>query len=82
MYNFQAPGETKKETLSDDDIQAICEIYPTAKDPGTCSHVGSTSAGCHCSASGGRFDRPDVGFLLAGTTVLIMLRRRRTSPDA
>jgi hypothetical protein len=79
MYNFQDPGETKKETLSDDDIQAICEIYPTSKDPGTCDHVGTTSGGC-CSASGGPFDRPDVGFLLAGTTVLIMLRRRKTTP--
>jgi hypothetical protein len=82
MYNFQSPGETKKETLSDDDIQAICEIYPTAKDPGTCEHVGSTGGGGCCSASGGPLDRPDVGFLLAGTTVLIMLRRRKTSPDA
>jgi hypothetical protein len=80
MYNFQVPGETKKETLSDDDIQAICAIYPTAKDPGTCEHVGATASGGCCSASGGPFDRPDVGFLLAGTTVLIMLRRRKTTP--
>jgi hypothetical protein len=79
MYNFQDPGETKKETLSDDDIQAICDIYPTAKDPGTCAPVGSTSSGGCCSASGG-FDRPDVGLLLAGTTVLIVLRRRKATP--
>lgn len=84
MYNFQTPGETKKETLSDDDIQAMCDIYPIAKGPQACNHVAPTGsgAGCSCTASGGTFDRPDVGFLLAGTTVLIMLRRRRTSPDA
>ena len=36
MYNFQDCGETKKETLSHDDIDAICAIYPKADDPGTC----------------------------------------------
>ena len=37
MFNFQDCGETKKETLEPDDIDAICTIYPTAKDPGTCA---------------------------------------------
>jgi hypothetical protein len=78
MYNFAEPGETLKETLSDDDIAAICAIYPTADDPGSCEAVGSTSGGC-CSASG---DRPDVSFLLAGATLLLMMRRRKTSPNA
>jgi hypothetical protein len=50
MYPFQDCGETKKETLSDDDINAICTIYPQSKDPGTCEPVGSGSGGC-CSAS-------------------------------
>ena len=76
MYNFQSPGETSKETLSDDDIAAICAVYPTAKDPGTCVHVGSTGGGC-CSASR-LADRPGVSFLLAGT-VLLLMRRRKTS---
>jgi hypothetical protein len=78
MYNFQSPGETSKESLSDDDIAAICAIYPTANDPNTCDHVGSTGGGC-CSASG-LGDRPDVSFLLAGT-VLLLMRRRKTSPN-
>ena len=43
MYNFQTSGETKKESLSDDDIQAICDIYPTSKDPGACEPVARTS---------------------------------------
>lgn len=42
MYNYQSPGETKKETLSPDDIQAMCDIY-------------GSSGGC-CSASNGRPD--------------------------
>jgi hypothetical protein len=79
MYNFQDCGETKKEILSPDDIQAICEIYPTSKDPGTCDHVTTHSGGC-CSASGQ--DRPAASFLLAGSTVLILMRRRKPSRNA
>jgi hypothetical protein len=75
MYNFQDPDETKKETLSDDDIGAICEIYPTTKDPGTCAPVGSTSGGC-CSTSG-RNDRPLGTLALVGATVLTLFRRRK-----
>jgi hypothetical protein len=52
MYPFQDCGETKKETLSDDDINAICTIYPQSKDPGTCEPVGGGGGGC-CSASTG-----------------------------
>lgn len=73
MYNFQDPGETKKETLSDDDIAAICAIYPTSKDPGTCEPV-SQAGGC-CSAS----HRPDASLLLAGATLLLVLRRRKAA---
>ena len=80
MYNFQTPGEIKKESLAADDILGVCDIYPTAKTPQTCDHASpsSGSGGC-CSASG---PRPDVSFLLAGTTLLIVLRRRRTSRTA
>jgi hypothetical protein len=81
MYNFQDCGEIKKETLEPDDIAAICETYPTNKDPGTCGPVPPSTAGC-CSASGRGWDRPDVSLLLAGSTVLVLLRRRKTSRTA
>ena len=73
MYNFQDCGETKKETLEADDINAICTIYPTAKDPGSCEPV-PLPAGCGCqgSAPGG----PGAPALLLGF-VLLGLRRRR-----
>ncbi len=70
MYNFQDCGETKKETLEADDVNAICTIYPLAKDPHTCEPVGSGS-GCGCSSSG-----PTGPTLLLGL-VLLGLRRRR-----
>jgi len=93
MYNFQDCGETKKETLSSDDIQAMCEIYSVAKAPGTCNPVvgdgpggdgtvggdgppGTRGSGC-CSASGD--NRPDVTLLLAGATLLIVMRRRSSA---
>ena len=53
MYPFQDCGETKKETLEPDDIAAICTIYPTAKDPHTCSAVNAGGTGCN--SSGGPF---------------------------
>jgi hypothetical protein len=81
MYNFQDCGETKKESLSPDDITAICDIYPTNKDPGTCEHVKASSGGGCCSISGGGADRPVTSLLLAGSTVLILLRRRKPSPN-
>jgi len=76
MYPFQDPCETKKETLTDDDIQGICGTYPTAKDPRNCEAVPLSSAGC-CSTS----NRPEASFLLAGS-VLLLLRRRRSSRSA
>jgi hypothetical protein len=69
MYNFQDCGETKKETLSDDEIQSMCAIYPIAS-PLPCK-APSTGGGC-CSASG----RPEGAFLMTGAVVLLMRRRR------
>jgi MYXO-CTERM domain-containing protein len=71
MYPFQDCGETKKETLEPDDINGICTVYPTAKDPGTCSPVGSGGGGC-CSTS----DHPEAVLLLGGLTMLLLRRRR------
>jgi hypothetical protein len=80
MFNFQDPGETKKASLSDDDVAAVCRIYPQADDPGSCLHVGETS-GC-CSASGPS-KRPDLSLLLAGATAaFLLLRRRKAAPTA
>jgi hypothetical protein len=94
MYNFQDCSETKKETLSDDDIQAMCDIYPVARDPGTCQRVGaddpilsddvfggdspapSGGHGC-CDASAGA--RPDTSLVLAGATIILLMRRRRSA---
>jgi hypothetical protein len=90
MYNFQDCGETKKETLSADDIQALCDIYPIARDPGTCNRVGAddpiladvgadspgpSSGHAGCAASAGA--RPDASLIVAGATLALLMRRRR-----
>ncbi len=71
MYNFQDCGETKKETLEADDMNAICTIYPVANDPKTCARVGSGS-GC-CSAAGG-----GPGSIALAFVVGLFVGRRRS----
>jgi MYXO-CTERM domain-containing protein len=76
MYNFQDCGETKKESLEADDINGMCVVYPTAKDPGTCEPVGA-GAGC-CSAQ----SRPTGPFVLSVLVGLVLVRRRNWRPRA
>lgn len=75
MYNFQDCGETKKSTLSPDEVQSMCDIYPKSEDPGTCEPVGAATGGGCCSAAGD--DRPMGSLLLVGATVLLLVRRRK-----
>ncbi len=72
MYNYQDCGETKKSTLDPDDIAAICAIYPTAKDPGTCTHVDESSGGC-CEVGGS----PGAAGVFGLVGFVALLRRRR-----
>ena len=72
MYPYQDCGETKKSTLEVDDIAAICAIYPTAKDPGSCDHVGAGSGGC-CEIGGD----PGTAGVLGLIGFLAFTRRRR-----
>ncbi|HEY1812611.1 MAG TPA: hypothetical protein VGG74_09725 [Kofleriaceae bacterium] len=71
MYNYQDCGETKKETLSDDDINAICTIYPLDTNPNTCTTPAPISSGC-CDAGRGA----PAGSLVLGIAVLGLLRRK------
>jgi hypothetical protein len=51
MFNFQDCGETKKQSPADDDINAVCSVYPMDDDPGVCEPIG-VEGGC-CSSGGG-----------------------------
>ncbi len=72
MYNFQDCGETKKATITPDEIDAICTIYPTAKDPKECGPVGLKEGCCNNSAA------PHPATLLFGLGVLILVARKKS----
>jgi hypothetical protein len=75
MYPYQTCGETKKTTLTQDDVDGACSIYPTGKDPGTCAPATAPSGCCDAGGAGA------PGSLALGalcTFWLSALRRRRS----
>ena len=73
MYNYQECGEVKKESLEQDDTDAICAVYPLADDPGSCDPPdggGGTCGGCAARDTSGPV-------LLTVGLLLLVLRRRR-----
>jgi hypothetical protein len=74
MFNYQMCGEVKKATIEQDDIDAICGVYPMAEDPGACEKV-DDDPGC-CSAT--RDPRASLLMaLLVGIGVVLPRGRRR-----
>jgi MYXO-CTERM domain-containing protein len=72
MWAYQDCGETKKASLTPDDIDAICAVYPPAADPQSCE-APDDSAGC-CDAGSG----PGGPVALSVLVALGMIRRRQT----
>ncbi len=72
MYNFATPGETNKRMPKADDIAGIDGIYPAAKDPHRCLHIGERS-GCSLGPSRGG---AQVRGLLGMAALLARLWRR------
>jgi reprolysin-like metallo-peptidase family M12B len=72
MYNFQDAMETKKRTLSQDDINAVCAVYPSASDPHVCAPVQISSSG-GCSV-GGEPSIPGGVVALALAALLVTVR--------
>jgi hypothetical protein len=73
MYPFQNCGETTKEQLHPDDVNAICAIYPASKDPHSCAVVTPPGTGCGCGAGGGGAGTA----VLAALAALGLLRKTR-----
>lgn len=86
MYGTSTNGETKKSTLEEDDIRAVCDMYPIAQDPGVCNqpHGGLDPAclppdgGC-CRVAGGAGGgaRDAAGVALTALLALALARRAR-----
>lgn len=70
MYNYQSCGETSKASLSDDDIAAICTIYPKTADHPACNRVGADDPGC-CGTS----PHPGAALLIAGGVIAFLTSR-------
>jgi hypothetical protein len=50
MYAIVDPGEVTQRVLSPDDIAAVCDVYPAARDPKTCS-LDTLDDGCGCGVA-------------------------------
>ena len=85
MWAFAPEGEISKRVLAQDDINAICDIYPKGKptstclgDPITMVKTGSGEAGgCGCSSGGSPLE-----VILAALGLYALRRRARTSGPA
>jgi MYXO-CTERM domain-containing protein len=82
MYNYANSGDTSKRSLSEDDVNGVCAMYPlTDKNAHLCVRVDTGSEpGCSVAAAaharGGSF-----GLVLLSLTAAWRIRRsRRTSP--
>jgi hypothetical protein len=75
MFNYAQSLDTTKRTLSQDDIDGVCGIYPLANDPDSCSRV-DTSGETGCAAAG---HAPTAGglLLLVGIALVVALRSNR-----
>ena len=84
MFLSARPGDTHMRTLAPDDQQAVCDIYPAASDPMTCSPpppIGGDDEGCNCATVGARSPARIAGELIAFGLVcgLLVFARRRGS---
>jgi hypothetical protein len=69
MYPSASLGEINKRVLHADDLQGLCDIYPTGAATLTCNWP--TNSGCGCS-------QVDGGLLGLGLALAAMRRARRT----
>jgi hypothetical protein len=74
MYNVATPGEIKKRSPEADDVNGICEAYPTAQDPRVYDHAKIPVYGC--SATGNVSLETFVCLLVILTAGRILRRRR------
>ena len=83
MYPSAEAGDLSQRTLSPDDRNGLCAIYPLGTNPVTCGQGLSSSGGCAVAPDGGPGNGPRVvrWFTIAGAALglsaLIAGRRRR-----
>jgi hypothetical protein len=82
MHAYQLPGETKKATVEQDDVDGWCGIYPESADPKQCEPAlgggEGGEEGC-CAVAGRRSTSFGRGVMPGGLLALLglLLVRRR-----
>jgi hypothetical protein len=77
MYNYAPALDTAKRTLSQDDIDGVCGIYPLADDPQRCERVDTSgSKSCAAAPAGATVPLPAAGLALLLGLALRGRRRR------
>jgi hypothetical protein len=76
MFPSATPGDTTKRTLSSDDSQAVCDIYPVAQDPKMCPGP-NPPASSGCSTGPGVVPSGSAGLVVVAALVLFVGAGRR-----
>lgn len=74
MYPTAPQGDLQKRTLAADDLSALCDIYPAARDPGVCAPPWVQEEGCGCAAAAG--NAPPATLVGLALSMLALARRR------
>jgi len=77
MFPSANPGDIDKRDLAPDDQNAVCEIYPAAQDPKTCSPGETEPKGCSCATGGEPVAALGPFVMLAAALLAVRARRRR-----
>jgi MYXO-CTERM domain-containing protein len=80
MWFYVQPGSIAKRVLSPDDVRAVCDLYPAAKDPHVCAS-NLPDDGCGCRTGGGTSAGGAALVVLAVATALARRRRLRSDRD-
>jgi hypothetical protein len=78
MWPLTDPGETHQRFLTSDEVQAVCDIYPAARDPHNCAlDALDDGIGCSTGAPSPRRRAGALGFMATSGVLLLALARRR-----
>jgi hypothetical protein len=84
MFAVAEPGESKKQSLAQDDLDGVCAIYPINEDPGICEPAGFTPKNLrigNCAVDEGSIAESNGSLLLVaalfGLSLVVVSWRRR-----
>jgi hypothetical protein len=83
MFPLDSAGELGKASLEYDDVAALCELYPTTRDPRRCELPTVETESCGCRSAGLRTPGPKwMGLTICGAAALLRRILKRSSGTA